>query len=98
MSVTPLQEFIWDENGPVNYDPAVERWPRTQTLPDWFFVNSAIFIAPTTLLRDEGRRVGDKPLLFRMDKVSSLDIDGLDDFAMAQAVYQAVMQSTMSSQ
>jgi CMP-N-acetylneuraminic acid synthetase len=97
MSVTPLQEFIWDENGPVNYDPAVERWPRTQTLPDWFFINSAIFIAPTTLLRDEGRRVGDKPLLFRMDKVSSLDIDGLDDFSMAQAVYQAVMQGTMSS-
>lgn len=90
MAVTPLKEFIWDQKGPVNYDYTKEKWPRTQTLPDWFFINSAIFMAPTKFLQDLGNRIGETPFLFQMDKLSSLDIDGPDDFAIAEAAYKAV--------
>jgi CMP-N-acetylneuraminic acid synthetase len=42
MSVHRLQTFLWNEHGPVNYDPAMLRWPRTQDLPPLFAVDSAI--------------------------------------------------------
>ena len=32
MTVTPLQNFLWNAAGPINYDRNVEKWPRTQTL------------------------------------------------------------------
>ena len=93
MSVTPLKEFIWDESGPVNYDYKKERWPRTQTLPNWSFINSAVFIAPTAFLQNQGNRIGDRPFMFEMNKLSSLDVDGPDDFAIAEIAYQRVTGS-----
>lgn len=86
MAVTPLKEFIWDAQGPVNYDYNREKWPRTQTLPDWYFINSAIFLAPTAFLQNEGNRVGSNPWLYIMDKIKSLDVDTLEDFHLTEAL------------
>ena len=86
MSVTVLQEFIWDDQGPCNYDVKVERWPRTQTLPKWHFVNSGMFICDSSFYRDKGDRIGSKPFLFEIDKIIGFDVDWPIDFEVAEYI------------
>jgi len=86
MSVTKLQTFLWDENGPVNYDRSKEKWPRTQTLPEWYEVNSAFFIASISTYLESKDRIGSSPYLFELEGVESLDIDWQKDFILAEKI------------
>jgi CMP-N-acetylneuraminic acid synthetase len=88
MSVTPLQTFIWDENGPVNYRRKQEKWPRTQTLPRWYEVNSAVFIAPIETYVETGDRIGHNPHLFELDFPASVDIDTEPQFRLAERIWR----------
>lgn len=90
MGVTKLSTFLWDENGPVNYDREVERWPRTQTLKTLYEVNSAIFIAAVDVYREVGDRIGKKPLLHEVSKEKTVDIDWPDDFLIAERLWQTL--------
>lgn len=84
MSVTPLRAFLWNEAGPVNYDRAVEKWPRTQTLTPVNEVNSAMFLAPVTVYADLEDRIGARPWLYPLDRLSAHDIDWEEDFVIAE--------------
>lgn len=87
VSVTKLQEFIWSEGGPVNYDYSKQKWPRTQTLPDWYFINSGIFLCPSDFYTAKFNRLGDRPFLFEVDKVVGFDVDCPEDFFIAEALH-----------
>lgn len=82
MSVTKIQTFLWDENGPVNYDRNKEKWPRTQTLPEWYEVNSAFFISNIGTYIEMGDRIGRHPYLYELEGVESVDIDWQKDFIL----------------
>jgi CMP-N-acetylneuraminic acid synthetase len=84
MSVTKLQSFIWDKKGPVNYDYTKEKWPRTQTLPVWYEVNSAVFMAEISVYIENKDRIGKKPFLFELEGVEGFDIDWEQDFLLAE--------------
>jgi len=88
MSVTGLKEFIWDRTGPRNYDYGKEKWPRTQTLPDWYFINSGIFICPSAFYKDRGNRIGETPFLFEVNKIRSFDVDWPEDFEIAESLME----------
>jgi len=87
-SATTLQKFVWDEKGPLNYDRSVEKWPATQTLPVWYELNSAIFIAPVSCYRELHDRIGRHPLFFPLPPLLALDIDWEEDFAAAEALWR----------
>lgn len=84
MSVTKVQKFIWDQNGSVNYDRSQEKWPRTQTLPLLYEVNSAIFIAPIETYIKQQDRIGENVYLFELNGDQAMDIDWEDDFKRAE--------------
>ncbi len=88
MSVTRLQEFIWDAQGPKNYDPGSSRWPRTQDLPRWYLVNSGIFLCPRHLMQSRRDRIGERPYLLELDRWQGLDVDWPDDFTLAELAFQ----------
>ena len=85
MSVTRLQTFIWNQAGPVNYDARQLKWPNTQTLPMWYEVNSAIFLAPRAVYLERRDRVGAHPIFFELSRWEGLDIDWEEDFELAEA-------------
>lgn len=89
MGVTRLNAFLWDEKGPINYDRAAERWPRTQTIKPVYEVNSAVFIAPIGIYAGLGDRVGNQPLLYELGKDVALDIDWPDDFVIAEDIWRS---------
>jgi CMP-N-acetylneuraminic acid synthetase len=87
MSVTKIRKFLWNEEGPVNYDKTLQKWPNTQTLPVLYEINSAIFIAPVDLYRDPGDRIGSKPYLYELSGSQALDIDWMEDFLLAEKLW-----------
>jgi CMP-N-acetylneuraminic acid synthetase len=88
MGVTTIHSFLWDAKGPINYDRAREKWPRTQTLTPLFEVNSAIFIASTGVYRLHQDRIGARPLLHAISKMKTVDIDWEEDFAIAENLWR----------
>ena len=92
MSVNALRTFIWDDKKPVNYDREAEKWPRTQTLPVWYEVNSGVFIADIDVYRTQCDRVGKKVQLFETSKLESIDIDWPEDFDFAEQLYKYTKQ------
>lgn len=87
MSVNELRTFIWNKDGAINYDRAVEKWPRTQTLEPWYEINSGVFIADRNIYTRLQDRVGKHVFPFVTTKLESFDIDWPEDFEMAELMY-----------
>lgn len=92
MSVTKVQKYLWDakEGKSVNYDHSQGPWPSTQTLPLWYEVNSGIFIAHRSAYEINADRIGNKPLCWENDWLSSVDVDWQEDFELAQVLYKNI--------
>jgi CMP-N-acetylneuraminic acid synthetase len=84
-SVTRIQARLWNEAGkPINHDPAVLL--RTQDLAPVFLENSSFFLFSKASLERTRRRIGDRPAMFEVDPMESLDIDDEATFRMAEAM------------
>jgi CMP-N-acetylneuraminic acid synthetase len=93
ISVMPLQNFLLDADARVyNYDAGENRWPRTQDLRVLYEVNHAMFITSRDIYKNEKNRVGNKPFLYEQDKIKSFDIDWVDDFLIAEAIYDKLFK------
>lgn len=92
MSVTALKTFIWADNErgphPINYDTSPLRWPRTQDLTPLYEINSALFIVPLDLARQRRDRIGERPLLFALDRLEAADVDWEEDFILAETLFR----------
>ncbi|MEL6644964.1 MAG: acylneuraminate cytidylyltransferase family protein [Pseudomonadota bacterium] len=76
--------FYREDASPVNHDP--NNLIRTQDLEPWFEENSNLYIFTRDSFAATQARIGEKPLLFETPKLESLDIDGPDDWALAESV------------
>lgn len=86
MSCSVLQNYLFHENGElVNGQPG--RWPRTQDLDKIYELNHAVFLTSRETYLHQHNRIGNKPLIFEMDKIKSIDVDWEEDFLLAEAVY-----------
>lgn len=94
MTATPLHAFLWSETAPINYDRAVEKWPRTQTLAPVYEVNSAAFLASCEVYDRDQDRIGRRPLIWPLDKITAMDIDWEEDFRIAEQTLLGGLAST----
>jgi CMP-N-acetylneuraminic acid synthetase len=84
-SVTRLQTRLWTHDGrPLNHVP--KQLLRTQDLPPVWEENSCLYLFTRELLERTGSRVGERPLLFPIDRREAWDIDELVDFELAEAL------------
>lgn len=88
MSVNALRTFIWNNESPLNYNRAEEKWPRTQTLPVYYEVNSGVFIADLSTYIDQHDRIGSRVQMYETSKLESMDIDWPEDFEHAEMLYK----------
>ncbi|UCG13679.1 MAG: acylneuraminate cytidylyltransferase family protein [Deltaproteobacteria bacterium] len=85
-SVTPLQVRLWDSRArPINHNP--ENLVRTQDLPPVLVENSCLYIFSQNTLEKLNNRIGERPLLFEMDRIEAWDIDEELDFEVAEILY-----------
>jgi len=85
-SVSEWRTRFWDELGrPINHDPALLL--RTQDLPPVYEENSNLYLFSAESLRAKGNRIGERPLLFEIDRAEAWDIDEELDFKIAEFLY-----------
>ncbi len=91
IGVEHLQEFLWSEEGPINYDPKIQ--PRSQELPPLYRITGGIHIAVAHRFIEEGSLAFNPLMFFNMSKIESLDINTEDDWELCVALSNAAMPS-----
>ncbi len=89
MSTSLIHGFLWNDEGPVNYDRSVEKWPRTQTITPLHEVNSAVFLNSVENYKNFNDRIGEKPYLYTLGKIESFDIDWEEDFKIGKCILES---------
>jgi len=85
-SVTRVQSRLWDSRArAINHDPAILL--RTQDLPPVYEENSCLYIFTKEVLEKRHNRIGERPLMFEIDRIESWDIDEEQDFRIAEVLY-----------
>lgn len=84
--VTRLQTRLWDSLArPVNHNAAILL--RTQDLPPIYEENSCLYIFSRRTLELRHNRIGERPLLYEIDRIEAWDIDEEVDFQIVEALY-----------
>lgn len=83
-----LQDFLWKDGKPFNYK--LTDIPRTQDLPVIYEETSGFYIYESSIIVENGRRIGERPFIVEVGEIESIDIDELEDFAIADAIYNHI--------
>ena len=84
-AVKKLQDFLWKDNKPFNYD--LEYIPRTQDLEPIYEETSGFYIYKRNVMLDYNRRIGRNPYMVEVSEIEGIDIDEEEDFIIADAVF-----------
>ena len=85
-SVTRIQARLWDAKGEaMNHDPNVLL--RTQDLPAVYEENSCMYLFTRKVLERRRNRIGERPMMFEIDRREAADIDEEIDFRLAEMMY-----------
>lgn len=89
--VTRLQTRLWNSlTLPVNHNPNILL--RTQDLPPVYEENSCLYIFKRETLLQRRNRLGERPLMFEIDRNEAWDIDEELDFSIAEFLVQKSKQ------
>lgn len=80
-----LQDFLWKDGKPFNYE--LDNIPRTQDLPALYEETSGFYIYRRDVIKNLNRRIGDKPYIVEIGEIESVDIDEPEDFTIADAIF-----------
>ena len=75
-----LQDFLWKDNKPFNYE--LDNIPRTQDLPPIYEETSGFYIYEKDVINKYNRRIGQHPYIVEVGEIEGIDIDELEDFMM----------------
>lgn len=80
-----LQDFLWKDGEAFNYN--LSNIPRTQDLPVLYEETSGFYIYKKEVIQKMDRRIGINPFIVEVGEIESIDIDELEDFMIADAIY-----------
>jgi CMP-N-acetylneuraminic acid synthetase len=93
-SVTRIQSRLWDGlTRPINHNPAILL--QTQDLPPVYNENSCFYMFKQETLKVKRNRLGDRPLMFEIDRSEAWDIDEEVDFLMADLLMRYHLGQTL---
>jgi CMP-N-acetylneuraminic acid synthetase len=85
-SVTRLQTRLWDQlSRPVNHNPHILL--RTQDLPPIYEENSNFYLFTREHLERRRNRIGERPIMYEVNRIEAWDIDEELDFQVAEYLY-----------
>lgn len=84
VSMEQFRRYLWDDNGPVNYELGIKHVPSQQLKP-LYFVTDGILLAPRKKMIEWNYFHGPNPYRYILDKRTSIDIDDGLDLACARA-------------
>ena len=84
VSMEMIKRYLWDDNGPLNYELGIKHVP-SQQLPPLYIVTDGILLAPREKMIEWKYFHGSHPYRYILDKRTSVDIDDGLDLAQARA-------------
>ena len=84
-----LQDFLWKDGVPFNYE--LNNIPRTKDLPVLYEETSGFYIYESEVMTKLNRRIGEKPFIVEIGEIESIDIDEKEDFMIADAVFNHII-------
>ena len=90
IAVRKLQEFIWKDSLPVNYNPM--KIPRTQDLEPLYAETTGLYIYTKDVIQNRRSRIGEHPFMLEVDTIEAADINTPEDFMIADAIYSHVIR------
>jgi N-acylneuraminate cytidylyltransferase len=89
VSVNEFRNFLLNGKGKMINNTTKIVWPRTQDLEPLYEINHVMFLAKRDVYEIQKNRIGEKPILYTMDKLNSFDIDWEEDFMIAEMIFKA---------
>jgi len=89
-SATPISsvnELLWDDFGPINYDP--NNIARTQDVKHIFRETTGAYIFKKSVFVEHHRRIGFNPYFKEVGVIEGLDYNYPEDFEVIDAVYMS---------
>lgn len=80
-----LQDFLWKDGVPFNYE--LNNIPRTQDLTPLYEETSGFYIYKSEVMTKLNRRIGENPYIVEVGEIESIDIDEAEDFVIADAIF-----------
>ena len=91
-TVNKIQTRFYKKNGmAINHDP--NNLIQTQDLEPWFEENSCLYIFTKESFEQTKARIGKAPILFETPKYESIDIDTEEDWQIADAIANQIVDS-----
>jgi CMP-N-acetylneuraminic acid synthetase len=91
-SASLIKKHMWSEGYALNYDPA--RRPNTQDLPDIYALNYALNLIKRSDMKNYRDFIGRNPLLQEISEKEAIDIDNIQDFELAEIIYNKQYETT----
>lgn len=85
IAVKKMQEFIWEDGIPLNYNPKFI--PRTQDLKPLFIETTGLYIFTKEVIQKYHTRIGEHPFMLEVSPIEATDINNPIDFDIANAIY-----------
>ena len=86
LGVNRVQDYFWSAGGALNYT-ADRNHTVSQDLPEWFKVTNSLYMAPREQILRREYFLGSDPVLFDLTRLAGVDIDYIEDYRIARALY-----------
>jgi len=94
LGVNPVQDYYWSNEGALNYS-ADRDHTVSQDLPQWYQVTNSLYMAPRDLIMEREYFLGHDPFLFPLSRLAGVDIDYIEDYRIAHALYSVYKQDNL---
>ena len=87
-----IQDFIFNNKNPINYNFKKTYWPNTQNLKKLYKINNTFFLTSAKNYIKKKNRIGSKIFFLNIKKIKSFDIDWPEDFKIAEKIYNSQLK------
>ena len=94
LGVNPVQDYYWSDAGALNYR-ADRHHTVSQDLPQWYQVTNSLYMAPRDRILEREYFLGPDPVLFPLSRLAGVDIDYIEDYRIARALYSVYEQDRL---
>ena len=81
---TVIQDFLWEDNKPLNFDAT--NLPRSQDLKPIYRETSGVYVFKREVFNLLKRRIGNNPYIKVVSFKEAVDINNPEDFSLAEAL------------
>jgi CMP-N-acetylneuraminic acid synthetase len=96
VGVNLLREYFWADGKSLNYE-ASRNHTISQDLPDWYKVTNSIYMSSKQDILRREYFIGERPVMENLSKFSGVDIDYLEDYRIAKALYAVYAEEGMDA-